>query len=120
MSVIVVGAGLSGLAAARSLRRAGTDVVVLEARERIGGRVEGGAIDGYPLELGGTWLGEGHTRMYELVDELGLETFRTYNDEGQLLVDLLGKQSRMKSSKGAVPKLGPFALASDGQDGATR
>lgn len=115
MSVIVVGAGLSGLAAARSLRRAGTDVVVLEARERIGGRVEGGAIDGYPLELGGTWLGEGHTRMYELVDELGLETFRTYNDEGQLLVDLLGKQSRMKSSKGAVPKLGPFALADLGQ-----
>jgi len=115
VSVIVVGAGLSGLAAARSLRRAGTDVVVLEARERIGGRVEGGAIDGYPLELGGTWLGEGHTRMYELVDELGLETFRTYNDEGQLLVDLLGKQSRMKSSKGAVPKLGPFALADLGQ-----
>ncbi len=115
MTVIVVGAGLSGLAAARSLRRAGTDVVVLEARERIGGRVEGGAIDGYPLELGGTWLGEGHTRMYELVDELGLETFRTYNDEGQLLVDLLGKQSRMKSSKGAVPKLGPFALADLGQ-----
>jgi len=67
--------------------------------------------DGTPLELGGQWLGEGHTRMYELVGELGLSTFRTWNDEGQLLLELQGKRSMMKPHKGAVPRISPFALA---------
>ena len=49
--------------------------------------------------------------MYELVKELGLETFRTWNDEGALLLDLLGKQSRMKPNKSAVSAMSPFALA---------
>lgn len=111
MTVIVIGAGLAGLSAARQLVAGGRDVVVIEARDRVGGRLEGGAIGGHPVELGGTWLGEGHTRMYQLVEELGLQTFRTYNDEGSLLVDLGGRQSEMKPHKGAVPRLGPFALA---------
>ena len=111
MTVIVVGAGLAGLSAASVLVEAGQEVVVLEARHRVGGRVEGGTIAGHPVELGGTWLGEGHSRMHSLVQELGLETFRTFNDEGQLLVEFAGRQSRMKSHKGAVPRLDPFALA---------
>ena len=69
MKVIVIGAGLAGLSAARELTHAGADVVVLEARDRVGGRVEGGVIEGHPIELGGTWLGEGHSEMYSLVDE---------------------------------------------------
>jgi monoamine oxidase len=111
MTVIVVGAGLAGLSAARVLVEAGQEVVVLEARQRVGGRVEGGTIAGHPVELGGTWLGEGHSRMHALVRELELETFRTYNDEGELLIEFAGRQSRMKSHKGAVPRLDPFALA---------
>ena len=68
---------------------------MLEARDRVGGRTEGLVLDdGTPLELGGQWLGEGHTRMYELVEELGLEVFRTWNDEGALLVDLMGGSGR--------------------------
>lgn len=112
MDAIVVGGGLSGLSAARTLTDAGAEVVVVEARERAGGRTEGLLMeDGTPLELGGQWLGEGHTRMRELVAELGLNTFRTYNDEGELLLDLRGKRVRMASHKGAMPKLSPFVLA---------
>ena len=110
--VVVVGAGLAGLAAARWLVARGHEVTVVEARERVGGRTEGLVLDDRtPLELGGQWLGEGHTRMYELVRELGLSTFRTWNDAGQLLLDLRGRRSVMKPSKSAVPRISPFTLA---------
>ncbi|MBM4361440.1 MAG: FAD-dependent oxidoreductase [Deltaproteobacteria bacterium] len=68
--VVVVGAGLAGLAAARSLGLAGRDVTVLEARDRVGGRVcsvpaPGGAV----VDLGAQWIGPGQERMYALARE---------------------------------------------------
>ena len=109
--VIVIGAGLAGLAASRELLSSGRSVRILEARDRVGGRTMGGrTADGQWLELGGQWIGPTQDRMYRLVEELGLATVPTYND-GATLIKLGGSLSRMGTRKGAVPKLNPFALA---------
>jgi monoamine oxidase len=71
--VIVLGAGLAGLSAARDLAAAGVDVRVLEARGRVGGRVEQTELaDGRLVQLGGEVVGPSHTAYTQLVDELGL------------------------------------------------
>ncbi|MFF7181251.1 FAD-dependent oxidoreductase [Streptomyces sp. NPDC008121] len=77
--VIVLGAGLAGLAAARDLARAGADVLVVEARDRVGGRVEQTALpDGRPVQLGGEVVGRAHTAYTGLVAELGLTLVPSY------------------------------------------
>jgi monoamine oxidase len=77
--VVVVGAGLAGLSAARDLARGGADVVVLEARDRVGGRVEQVAVDaGRPVQLGGEMIGTAHTAYLGLVEEVGLTLDSTY------------------------------------------
>jgi len=74
VDVVVVGAGLSGLIAARTIRAAGLDVCVLEARDRAGGRLEPVASpDGIAYDAGGQFLGATQTRVVELVEELGLQ-----------------------------------------------
>lgn len=106
--VVVVGAGLAGLAAARALTAQGLDVVVVEARNRVGGRTLNLELsDGQPVEIGGQWVGPTQERVLALIDELGLETFMTY-DDGDKLFEHGGRRSRYR---GAVPRVGPLALA---------
>jgi monoamine oxidase len=84
--VAVLGAGLAGLSAARDLANSGADVVVLEARERPGGRVEAVALaDGRTVQAGGEVFGHDHRAYRELVAELGLETEPSYvADPGEM------------------------------------
>jgi monoamine oxidase len=84
--VVVLGAGLAGLSAARDLVRGGAEVLVLEARSRVGGRVEATTLpDGRIVQLGGEVVGHAHTAYLELVDELGLSVEPSYvADPGEL------------------------------------
>jgi len=86
VDVAVLGAGLAGLSAARDLKRSGADVIVLEARGRVGGRVEAVMLpDGRSVEAGGEVFGPGHTAYGELVEELGLTTEPSYvADPGEI------------------------------------
>ncbi|MFB7297445.1 flavin monoamine oxidase family protein [Streptomyces rubiginosohelvolus] len=71
-TVVVVGAGLAGLIAARDLHRRGIDVIVLEAADRVGGRAMAETtVLGSRLDLGGQWIGHDHHRIMALASELG-------------------------------------------------
>jgi monoamine oxidase len=110
--VIVVGAGLAGLVAARDLIAAGREVVVLEARDRVGGRTLNAELgDGEVAELGGQWIGVGHDRLAALAEELEVGTFPT-STEGENLLEWDGEVSRWS---GEVPGLNPLVLADLGQ-----
>ena len=75
MSIIVIGAGISGLAAARELTEQGHEVTVLEARERIGGRVHTEREDGHVTDLGASWIhGIDNSPLFETVREFGMDT----------------------------------------------
>lgn len=105
--VVVVGAGLAGLVAARALRAVGREVVVLEARDRVGGRILNEAIgDGKVVELGAQWVGPTQDQILALIAELGIETFPTHG-EGENVFERRGKVRRYK---GTIPRLNPVAL----------
>jgi monoamine oxidase len=100
--VIVAGAGLAGLSAARDLMNQGTDVVVLEARNRPGGRVEQTTLaDGRIVQLGGEVIGPFHRAYVQLVEELGLTSSPPF-------------PSSQARTRGCSPTAATWATASPG------
>jgi monoamine oxidase len=87
VDVLVVGAGFAGLTVARLVAAAGRSVVVLEARDRVGGRTCTEQHHGTWIDLGGQWIGPGQDRIVALVDELGFSTYPQTEDGDDVLLD---------------------------------
>lgn len=105
--VCVVGAGYAGLTAARRLSQNAKSVVVLEARDRVGGRIWTELLaDGSPVDRGGAWLAPYHDAIYALAGELGVSTYKTYVEGAHLLID--GDKARRYT--GLIPKISPMAV----------
>src|SRR3954451_21041862 len=112
VDVVVVGAGLAGLAAAGDVQAGGASVAVLEARDRVGGRTLNEPIGGGKVvEVGGQWIGPTQHRIAALARELGVATFPTYS-KGRNVIELGGKLRRYR---GTIPWVSPRVLADLGQ-----
>ena len=97
LKILVVGAGISGLGAAKELHDSGYEVTVLEARNRIGGRIYTDRSLGFPLERGANWIHSNKldsNRLMSLKEELGLKTnitvlspmgFKLFDKDGKAL-----------------------------------
>ncbi len=113
--VVVVGAGLAGLTAARELTEAGLEVRVLEARDRVGGRTLSQSIGEHPediVEVGGQWVGPTQHEVLSLAQDFGIPTYPTHATGKNLFEDGRGK---LKRYGGTIPMLGPHVMVDYGQ-----
>jgi monoamine oxidase len=90
--VAVVGAGFAGMIAAKNLVHSGKRVVILEARDRVGGRVKGGRIAGRTVDVSAMWVGPSQTRVLALIKEYGLHTTVQF-ETGKDIAELNGKRT---------------------------
>jgi monoamine oxidase len=100
VDAVVVGAGISGLTAARKLRSRGVRVLVVEARDRVGGRVLNHHLRaGGVIEAGGAFVGPTQDRILRLADDLGVKTFKEYVEGDNVYV----KNGQRSTYTGTVP-----------------
>ena len=108
---VVIGAGLAGLTAARDLVGRGFDVVVLEGRDRVGGRTFSGTLAGHPVDRGASFVGPTQDAVLKLAADLGCETMPTYHDGA----NLIRWRGRVHRYSGTIPKLGLIGLLDMGR-----
>lgn len=101
VDVVVIGAGLAGLAAADHLTTAGHDVVVLEGRDRVGGRLHTTEVAGVKVDAGATWVAPGHTAVRDLAARLGLQFVPQFH-QGKGILDF-GGNARVESLTAMAP-----------------
>jgi monoamine oxidase len=101
-----VGAGFAGLSTARELDRRGHDVLVIEGRDRVGGRAHTTTIAGVPVDLGGTFVGPTQDAVIRLAAELGCQTVPTYSQGKNLIL----WRGRVRSYRSTIPKLSILEL----------
>ena len=77
VDVVVIGGGFAGITAARDLKKRGLNVLLLEARDRLGGRTWHQEINGFPVELGGTWIHWTQPFVWAEKERYGLEIQET-------------------------------------------
>lgn len=109
--VVVIGAGLAGLTAARQLTAQGFDVVVLEGRDRVGGRTANAILAGVPVDRGASFVGPTQDAVLKLAADLGCATEPTYNSGA----NLIRWRGRVHRYRGTIPKLGLFGLLDIGR-----
>eukprot|EP00002_Diphylleia_rotans_P016079 TRINITY_DN3123_c0_g1_i3.p1 TRINITY_DN3123_c0_g1~~TRINITY_DN3123_c0_g1_i3.p1 ORF type:complete len:486 (+),score=109.23 TRINITY_DN3123_c0_g1_i3:65-1522(+) len=104
--VVVIGGGLSGLSAAYYLEKHGATAVVLEARDRVGGRTCTEDYDGARVDVGGAYIGPSQNRILRLAKELGVEHY-PIPQQGTSVMQINGKHS---TYEGLIPRINPIAL----------
>ncbi|MEV8267132.1 NAD(P)/FAD-dependent oxidoreductase [Microbacterium sp. NPDC076911] len=102
--VVIVGAGAAGTTAANELKKAGLSVAVLEARDRVGGRLWTDVVDGAMLEVGGQWVSPDQEALKETIEELGLETYRRYREGDSVYINATGDLTRFTGEIFPVPE----------------
>jgi len=105
MSVIVIGAGFAGLSAANHLKKAGKDVIVLEARDRIGGRCyTNHEFAGFPVEFGAELIHGSKVILWEFVKKLGLTTLHWKKTDDSMVRLEDGRWMTMLEAKQSSPE----------------
>lgn len=106
VDVVVVGAGFAGLSAAEKLVGLGHSVLVVEGRDRVGGRVLTGEIAGVPVDFGGTWVSPKHTAIRGLAERYGC-TITPQFSSGKNTLWMAG---RRRTYRGTIPPVSPAAV----------
>ena len=105
--VVIIGAGYAGIAAARKLQDAGKSFIVVEARDRIGGRVNTEKLAcGATVDLGAQWIGPTQHHIWKWAKETNTETYDCY-DTGK---NILAWKNKISTYKGTIPKIDPISL----------
>ncbi|MEV4331050.1 flavin monoamine oxidase family protein [Streptomyces sp. NPDC049597] len=106
VDVVVVGAGFAGLSAAERLVSTGRSVLVVEGRDRVGGRSLSGEVAGVKVDLGATWVARRHTAVRDLASRVGCTT----TDQFAQGHNVLWMAGRRRTYSGTIPKVSPAAL----------